>query len=123
MSSPFSEPAARLPVVQWLENLWVRFGDVMPRTELEKGVPFAAAKAGVIHVISPLISPQGIHKPRDFQYPLSITTSPDSPYGDAFSPDGYLLYKYRGTDPNHPDNAGLRQCGIRNIPLVYFHGL
>jgi putative restriction endonuclease len=36
---------------------------------------------------------------------------------------GYLLYKYRGTDPNHPDNVGLRQCSVRNIPLVYFHGL
>jgi putative restriction endonuclease len=70
-----------------------------------------------------VIGPQGIFKPKDFQFPLSITTSPDSPYGDAFSPDGYLLYKYRGTDPNHPDNVGLRQAGARNIPLVYFHGL
>jgi putative restriction endonuclease len=108
-----------LAVFQWLENLRMRFCDAVPRTELERGVPFAAATGGVIRVISP----QGIHKPKNFQFPLSITTSPESPYADAFSPDGYLLYKYRGTNPNHPDNVGLRQCGLRNIPLVYFHGL
>jgi putative restriction endonuclease len=87
---------------------------------LEKGVPFVDATGGVIRVIGP----QGIFKPKDFQFPLSITTSPDLPYSDAFSTDdGNLLYKYRGTDPNHPDNVGLRQAGERNIPLVYFHGL
>jgi len=97
----------------------LRHGDAIPRTELAKGMPFAGASDGTIHVIGP----QGIFKPRNFRYPLSITTSPDSPYRDAFSPDGYLLYKYRGADPNHPDNVGLRECGVRGIPLVYFHGL
>ena len=29
----------------------------------------------------------------------------------------------RGTDPNHPDNVGLREAGVRSIPLVYFHGV
>ena len=101
MSSSFPEAAARLAVFNWCENLRIRFGDVIPRAELEKGVPFAGATSGVICVIGP----QGIFKPKDFQLPLSITTSPDSPYLDAFSADGYLLYKYRGTDPNHPDNA------------------
>lgn len=45
MSAPFSEPAARLAVFQWLENLRLRFGDVIPRVELEKGVPFALPPA------------------------------------------------------------------------------
>lgn len=119
MNNVFPEAAARMAVFAWLENLQLRFGDVVPRIELDKGVPFAQATRGVIRVIGP----QGIFKPKDFQFPLSITTSPESPYRDAFAPDGYLSYKYRGTDPNHPDNVGLRQAATRNIPLVYFHGI
>ena len=119
MITSFPEAAARLAAFAWCENLRLHYGEVIPRIELEKGVPFAAATGGVIRVMGP----QGIFKPRDFQFPLSITTSPDSPYRDAFSADGYLLYKYRGTDPNHPDNVGLRQAAARNIPLVYFHGV
>jgi putative restriction endonuclease len=110
VSAPFSEPAARLVVFQWLENLRLRFGDVIPRVELERGAPLAAATGGIIRVIGP----QGIFKPRDFELPLSITTSPDSPYADAFSAAGYLLYKYRA---NHPDNVGLRQCGPAEHPV------
>jgi hypothetical protein len=48
-------------------------------------VPFAAATGGIVRVIGP----QGIWKPKGFQLPLSITTSPDSPYSDAFSTDGH----------------------------------
>ena len=119
MSEGFPEAAARMAVINWCQNLRLRHRDAIPRTELAKGVPFPGAVGGIIHVIGP----QGIFKPRDFRYPLSITTSPDSPYRDALSPDGYLLYKYRGTDPNHPDNVGLRESGVRSTPLVYFHGL
>src|SRR4051794_4387971 len=43
----------------------------------------------------------------------AITTMPVEmgqarPYDDQLSDDGLLLYRYRGTDPNHRDNAGLR---------------
>ncbi|MHC1765202.1 MAG: HNH endonuclease [Verrucomicrobiia bacterium] len=92
---------------------------MIPRTELEKGASFAAATGGIVRVIGP----EGIFKPRDFQLPLSITTSPKSPYEDRLSPEGYLLYKYRGTDPQHSDNVGLRECALHNTPLVYFRGL
>jgi putative restriction endonuclease len=37
--------------------------------------------------------------------------------------DGLLRYRYRGTDPNHPDNAGLRRALHRRAPLIYFHGI
>jgi putative restriction endonuclease len=68
------------------------------------------------------MGPQGIFKPKDFELPLSITTSPDSPYADSFS--GRLLaYRYRGRDPQHPDNVGLRNAMARQVPLVYFHGV
>jgi len=37
--------------------------------------------------------------------------------------DGLLMYRYRGTDPQHRDNAGLRMALFRKAPLVYFHGI
>jgi len=119
LSTDFSEAAARMAVFDWCRDLSLRCGEVIPRAELQKGVPFAAATGGVIRVMGP----QGIFTPKDFQFPLSITTSPDSPYNDAFSPGGYLRYKYRGTNPNHPDNVGLRRASARHLPLIYFHGV
>ena len=34
-----------------------------------------------------------------------------------------MLYRYRGTDPNHRDNLGLRELIRRGLPLVYLHGI
>ena len=77
----------------------------------------------------PLLGPQGIFKPRILpDVPLSITTVPiiegrDRPYADELSPDNLLTYRYRGTDPAHRDNAGLRLAMGRKTPLIYFYGL
>ena len=90
-------------------------GDVLPRTLLQKGFSFEGAQI-------PLVSPQGIFKPKILVWPLSITTVFGGPYEDAFTPEG-LHYKYRGTDPDHPDNVGLRELMKRSRPLVYFHGI
>jgi putative restriction endonuclease len=57
------------------------------------------------------------------EVPLSITTSPNGPYDDGLGPDGYLSYRYRGTDPNHRDNRGLAFAMREALPLVYFFGL
>ena len=45
------------------------------------------------------------------------------PYDDAIGDDGLLRYRYRGTNPNHSDNVGLREAMRRRVPLVYFHGI
>jgi putative restriction endonuclease len=57
---------------------------------------------------------------------LSITTVPEipgkeRPYDDEPTYDG-VHYRYRGNDPSHPDNAGLRRAMVEHVPLVYFHG-
>lgn len=57
------------------------------------------------------------------ELPLSIATTPKGPYQDSFGPDGLLAYKYRGTDPSHPDNVGLRRTMAQQLPLVYLHGI
>ena len=77
----------------------------------------------------PLVGPQGIFKPRLLhEIPLSITTVPvveggSRPYDDAFGPDGLLRYRYRGTNPAHHENLGLRLAMQRQVPLIYFHGV
>ncbi len=75
------------------------------------------------------MGPQGIFKPAALRrIPLSITTVPVNPrkprpYEDAVGENGIIFYKYRGTDPSHPENAGLREAMQRQVPLVYFVGL
>jgi putative restriction endonuclease len=76
----------------------------------------------------PLLGPQGIFKPRLLGLPLSITTvaaveGRDRPYADELSRDNLLTYRYRGTDPSHRDNLGLRLAMQRQAPLVYFYGV
>ncbi|MBI3449242.1 MAG: HNH endonuclease [Acidobacteria bacterium] len=77
----------------------------------------------------PLLGPAGIFKPAILpELPLSITTVPvvpgrERPYDDAFESDDFIRYRYRGTDPNHPDNRGLRLAMSRRVPLLYFYGL
>jgi putative restriction endonuclease len=89
---------------------------VLPRSLLQQGFEFDGERV-------PFLGPQGIFKPRLCELPLSITTSPRSPYDDSFSRDGLLLYRYRGTDPTHHDNVGLRTALTTSTPLIYFHGL
>lgn len=78
----------------------------------------------------PLVSPQqGIFRPRVLPtLPLSILTAPvvegrERPYDDGIGRDGLLEYRYRGTDVNHRDNAGLREAMRGHTPLIYFHGI
>ena len=34
-----------------------------------------------------------------------------------------FIYRYRGTNPNHRDNVGLRKVFEQKKPLIYFHGI
>jgi putative restriction endonuclease len=107
----------RRAVFDWLGEQVERYGDVLPRDVLQHGMTFDGQRV-------PMLGPRGIFKPAIMDdAPLSITTSPNSPYDDAFSADNLLSYRYRGTDPGHPDNVGLRNAMKQRIPMVYFHGI
>jgi len=106
----------RLAAFKWLAEQVKFHGDVLPREILRKGFIFNETRV-------PLISPQGIFKPRIMDYPLTITTSPNSPYDDTLSPGGFLGYRYRGKDPHHRDNVGLRQVFEQSRPLIYLKGI
>jgi len=106
----------RAAAFEWLTDQVLRYGDVLPRELLAQGFLFDDSRI-------PLVGPQGIFKPSILGLPLSITTTPKGPYNDSFGPDGLLKYRYRGTDPNHRDNQGLREAMAKRLPLVYFHGI
>ena len=75
----------------------------------------------------PLIGAPGIWKPAVLEAPISITTAPPkagrpAPYDDDIR-DEMVIYRYRGTDPSHRDNVGLRRLMWEKTPLIYFHGI
>jgi putative restriction endonuclease len=104
----------RKAAFDWLTEQVHLHGDVLPRSVLAQGFIYEGNRV-------PLVGPQGIFKPRIINIPLSITTIPSGPYDDGYSADGLLHYRYRGTDPQHADNVGLREAMRHKIPLVYFH--
>jgi putative restriction endonuclease len=75
-----------------------------------------------------LIVQTGIWKPAGMTAALSIRTAytaPNAlpPYEDDLGADGFLRYKYRGTDPQHSDNRALREAMRTGAPLIYFVGV
>ncbi|MDM7995986.1 MAG: hypothetical protein QUT30_09925, partial [Acidobacteriota bacterium] len=112
----------RLQAFSFVEDLCRHQGMALPRDILAFGFNFEGRRV-------PLIGPQGIFKPAILpQIPISITTVPveegkPRPYEDEMGPDGLIRYRYRGTDPMHHDNVGLRLAMQKSVPLIYFYGL
>jgi putative restriction endonuclease len=116
------DAAVRAEAFAFLREQSVVHGDALPRDMLVQGFSFRGTRV-------PLIGPQGIFKPAILpEIPISITTAPivegrPRPYEDEMGTGGLIKYKYRGTDPQHRENIGLRLAMQRRIPLVYFYGL
>jgi putative restriction endonuclease len=104
--------AIRAAVFDWLSRQREELGEALPR-ELLTGFTLDGIRI-------PLVGPQGIFKPAACELPISITTI-EGNYSDEWdAARGQLRYSYRGTDPNHPDNVGLRRALRERVPLVYF---
>lgn len=121
MESAANDWFIRSSVFDLLDRLVAEYGDVLPSAALRPGLVVDGQRV-------PFMGPQGIFKPAVLELPLSITTAPvvdgkARPYEDEVSDDGLLLYRYRGTDPLHHENVGLREVMRRQLPLVYFHGV
>lgn len=112
-----TDETVRNAAFEWLRAQIESHGDVLPRPLLVEGFTLRGDRI-------PLLGPQGIFKPRVLSHaPLSITTAPNGPYDDAFGANDLLRYRYRGMDPDHPDNRRLRFAMQERLPLVYFHGV
>jgi putative restriction endonuclease len=117
MATSFLDEELRAAVLARVQQLQATYGGRIPRQELSAGVMFHGERVPIWNY------QKGIFKPavlgRDGAA-LSIQTSADSPYEDEHDPDaGHFIYKYRGTDPKHPDNAALREAMVQRLPLVY----
>ena len=113
----------RLAAFEFLDEQRTVFGGDLPRSVLVNGFQYEGQRV-------PLLGPQGIFKPRILErpIPLSITTAPvkpgkPRPYDDIEGADGLLIYRYRGVDPDHHENAGLRLAMHDQVPLIYFQGI
>jgi putative restriction endonuclease len=111
----------RIAAFSFLGDLQQMHADNIPRAKLQEGFVFEGQRVT-------LVGPQGIFKPAMLpELPLSITTVPivegrARPYEDEWSEDGLIRYRYRGTDPHHYQNVGLRVAMQRQVPLVYLFG-
>lgn len=116
------DTALRADAIRFLE---LRTNDgAIPITRAElaeftfKGEPF------------PLIDRQrGIRKPAVLRSALSISTKytrpgQSRPYDDQIMSNSPVLrYKWRGTDPDHPENRAIRDAWLANKPLIWFFGV
>lgn len=121
MTAPEVDLDIRLTAFKFLREQQQVHGDILPYDVLKGGFEYQEKPVKVI-------GPQGIFKPRGMDLPLSIMTVPPTerriqPYEDEVGAEGILFYRYRGKDPGHPDNEGLREVMRRKLPLVYFYGI
>ncbi|NKB86606.1 MAG: HNH endonuclease [Acidobacteria bacterium] len=116
--SEIQDPHVRLAAFEWLRHqIDIRGDDVLPWKLIAQGFEFKGRRV-------PLVSQQGIFKPAVCDLPISIRTSLKGPYDDSqLDAQGRFRYAYRGTDPAHRDNAGLRLAMERRVPLIYFFGV
>lgn len=106
MDADSTDSRVRAAAFIHLGQLTARFGELLPSARLRSGFNFGGTRV-------PLMGPQGIFKPAILDLPLSITTVPvvvgrPRPYQDELGANGMLRYRYRGQDPGHRDNRGLR---------------
>jgi putative restriction endonuclease len=106
--------AAAIAQVRHLRDL---YGGRIPRHTLMEGVTLGGQRIPIWNY------QKGIFKPATFGptgAALSVQTSVESPYADVHDVEaGRIVYKYRGTDPAHPDNVALRTAMLEQRPLIY----
>jgi putative restriction endonuclease len=105
----------RMSVFDWLNSLLPQYPDsVFPTKVLANDFYFNNEQV----VLS---GQQGIWKPRQMQYPITIKSRTESIYDDEFISDSRIKYRYKGNNPNDWVNVGLRECMKNKIPLIYMH--
>lgn len=107
----------RAATFAFVQRLRERHGGRIPRRELMTGVSLRGERVPIWNYQKGIFKPAALG--RDGAA-LSVQTSADSPYADEHDVDaGHFVYKYRGTDRDHPDNVALRRAMWAQRPLVY----
>ena len=99
---------------------------VVTREQLETGFEFEGERIGFYD------PRRGIWRPKQLGSDgaaLTIVTAPHKPgrepaYDDQIaSDDGWLVYRYEGTDPDTWTNVALRRAMVLERPLIYLYGI
>jgi putative restriction endonuclease len=111
----------RLAVFDHVRRLSEAGGGYVAAQVLSEGMLFHGARVPIWN------HQKGIFRPailRDFGAALSIQTAYDGPYDDHDDRvNNRVVYKYRGTDPEHPDNIAVRRAMELARPLLYLVGV
>lgn len=105
----------------YLDELTRRVGDHVSYRDLE-AFEFEGRRISLIQRM------RGIRVVAGLDCAISILTTfrarpEDQPYEDTEGPDGYLRYKWRGTNPENYDNVALRRARALSKPLIWFFGV
>lgn len=111
----------RASAFAYLDRLRARNGDRVSTRELG-AFDFDGRRLSLLQHM------RGIRTVSGVDAALSIRTTyaarpEDRPYEDVEGPDGYLRYKWQGTDPDAYDNRALRVAMERGRPLTWFVGI
>ena len=112
-----SDDELRAALFARIQLLRDRYAGRIPRDELSAGISIRGERIPIWNYQKGIFKPAALG--RDGAA-LTIQTSAESPYEDTRDPEaGHFLYKYRGTDPAHPDNVALRNAMYTQRPLLY----
>jgi len=107
----------RVAAMDQVRHLCAVYGGRVPRAALMEGVTVGGERIPIWNY------QKGIFKPAALGpngAALSIQTSAESPYGDIHDVEaGHIVYKYRGVNPEHPDNVALRRAMLQQRPVIY----
>jgi len=121
---------ARAACLEALRSRQALHGEVLPVEVLQEPVLVEGEALALFSL------QRGIHKPRQLDGALALTTTPpkpgiEPPYADRFGGDGMFLYHYR--DPRsdsararaqaESDNEAVRVALRRRLPVIYFFGI
>lgn len=110
----------RRAAVTHARRLAQSYDDLVPLARLREGFPFGGMR------VTYGSFQRGIHRGRGQRGPAALTlmTSLNDPYADAFDEAGALFtYAYRAGPIDQPDNRALRAAYQLQTPVVYFRAL
>jgi putative restriction endonuclease len=110
--------AVRLAAQQWLDQEQAAGHEIWSQPELAN-FRFGGERISLMDV------QRGIRIPAGWSAALSMRTvyrtpGADRPYDDGVGPEGLYRYMWRGDDPDHAENRGLRNAMDQNLPLIWF---
>lgn len=130
MASRAWEERVRAATFEAIRAAQAIHGEVLPFEVIQRGAVVADERIPIFSL------QQGIHKPRQLDAALAVTTTPpkrlgDAPYDDRFGDDGLFGYHYRDASASTDrarraashDNEAVRRALREQLPIVYWFGV